>query len=266
MIRASEGYPAHLLGSILLSILGCSCGISVAPDTGAAGRGGSRPAADGSAGQASSPARTPGAGSDVRSTTDRSSGGAGKPETAAAGPAAAPASRAGAPAVEAAGAPADAADAGTAGPDDETQWIIDNGFGSFHFAVQCVSVGDDGSREEGEPLPVGGGYQLECETASSIGAATTEFLNASDERYCVLGSLSEALGESKHPCLTHVEITSSPDDGPWTLVASGDQPCQISRAASAFGKTWPLWVNASYDTEKISPAVDGSTCDELFDL
>lgn len=160
-----------------------------------------------------------------------------------------------------------ALDEGTSNPDDDEDLaaVKNGGFGTIAFATTCVSKGDDGSTIDGDSLPVGGGRWLECSTWSSLHRATMSVLSSKDDEWCALGQAS-AYHASGDPRLS-VVITSTPDDGPWTLKAThdGDQ-IQITKVEASGALTWPLWVDASYTTTQLVAGVAGKTCDEVLGL
>src|SRR5688572_28856017 len=48
-------------------------------------------------------------------------------------------------------------------PDDEdVKWAVENGWESFAFMDECVSIGADGKKVTEAPLPVGNGAHVEC--------------------------------------------------------------------------------------------------------
>jgi len=150
--------------------------------------------------------------------------------------------------------------------DDNVVFIQQDGFQTTYFAQECRAIGADGAVIEGEPLPVGGGNILECVT-SVIGAlATTDFLASTDERWCALGAL-DTFSTGGDPSLD-IQVADSPDDAPWTLIASHEgEPIEIGRVAVFGGATaWPLWVDTHYAVIDVAPNPTGQLCDTLFGL
>lgn len=152
------------------------------------------------------------------------------------------------------------------GDDDPVQWIIENGFSSIHFMERCVSIGPNGEQINGEPLPVGDGYWLWCNTYSQIAYDATEVQANDGSRYCVLGSLisSTAGGDDR----LSIAIADDGTRGRASLSASASEPIWIS-LVSAFGgaQAWPLWLSSDYATQQLVPAAnDGRTCKQVFGL
>jgi hypothetical protein len=148
--------------------------------------------------------------------------------------------------------------------DDNLQFVKQHGFGGIVFVNDCVSVGDDGSVVQGDPLPVGGGRHLECTTALRVDTGTTGLQSMADEPWCALGHLvsHNLTGDSR---LT-LSVASAPEDGPWSLIATAAEPIEIHSVGAFGGLTWPLTVNATYETTDMQPEVPGQRCDEMYGL
>jgi hypothetical protein len=65
-----------------------------------------------------------------------------------------------------------------------------------------------------------------------------------------------------------VTVASAPDGEAWTLKATHDgDAISITPIAGPFGSTmWPVWLETTYATTQMKPAVDGQSCDETFGL
>lgn len=150
--------------------------------------------------------------------------------------------------------------------DADLQFLLDNGFESFFFAQTCRSIGADGDVVDGEPLPVGGGRELECETVSLGHAQTTDAQASTGERFCALGQVTSIAGDGD-PRLD-VSIASSPDGAPWTLIGTHDgEEISIGRITGPGGATaWPLWAVARFDVVELRPNPTALLCDEVFGL
>lgn len=150
--------------------------------------------------------------------------------------------------------------------DEELQFLLDNGFESLIFAQTCRSVGAAGDVIDGEPLPVGGGRQLECETADVGHLQTIDTLSSTGERFCALGRVSSFEGDGD-PRLA-VSVVSSPDGAPWVLVGTHDgEEISISRISGPGGGTaWPLWADVLFDVIEVQPNPSGQLCDDVFGL
>jgi hypothetical protein len=160
--------------------------------------------------------------------------------------------------------PAEATD--EPGEDEDLAFLRQDGFQTFHFALDCLSVAADGSSIGGEPLPVGGGRSLECVTESMGSLSTVDALSSTGERFCALGQMDSFQGDGD-PSLT-VSVASAPEGAPWTLVGTheGDE-IQIGKVASFGGGTaWPLWVDTHYAVIDIAPNPSGQLCDQAFGL
>jgi hypothetical protein len=150
--------------------------------------------------------------------------------------------------------------------DENVVFIQQDGFQTTYFAVDCRSLGADGSVIEGvDPLPVGGGSVLECVTGAIGALATQDFLSSTDERWCALGAIDTAT-PSGDPRLL-VEIADAPDDAPWTLLGTVEgEPIELG-TVSVFGATaWPLWVETHYAVIEVAPNPTGQLCDLAFGL
>jgi hypothetical protein len=150
--------------------------------------------------------------------------------------------------------------------DEELQFLLDNGFESFIFAQTCRSVGAAGDVIDGEPLPVGGGRQLECETADVGHLQTIDTLSSTGERFCALGQVSSFEGGGD-PRLA-VSVASTPDGAPWVLVGTHDgEEISISRISGPGGGTaWPLWADVLFDVIEVQPNPSAELCDDVFGL
>jgi hypothetical protein len=150
--------------------------------------------------------------------------------------------------------------------DEDLQFLLDNGFESFIFAQTCRSIGAAGDGIDGEPLPVGGGRQLECETATVGHLQTIDTLASTGERFCALGQVSSIEGDGD-PRLA-VSVASSPDGAPWGLVGTHDgEEITIGRITGPGGGTaWPLWADAIFDVIALQPNPTAQLCDDVFGL
>jgi hypothetical protein len=150
--------------------------------------------------------------------------------------------------------------------DEELQFLLDNGFESFIFAQTCRSIGPDGDVIDGEPLPVGGGRQLECETSDVGHLQTIDTQSSTGERFCALGQVSSFQGDGD-PRLS-VSVASSPDGAPWVLVGTHDgDEISISRISGPGGGTaWPLWADVLFDAIEVQPNPTARLCDDVFGL
>jgi hypothetical protein len=104
--------------------------------------------------------------------------------------------------------------------DVDLQFALDNGFQSFLFAQTCLSVGADGSVLEGDPLPVGGGRQLECETAPIAYLKTIDIQASTGEPFCALGLVSSFVGDGD--ARLAVSVASAPDGAPRVHIGTSD--------------------------------------------
>lgn len=149
--------------------------------------------------------------------------------------------------------------------DVDLQFALDNGFESFLFAQTCLSVGEDGSVIEGDPVPVGGGRQLECETAPIFYLQAIDVQASTGEPFCALGQMSSyfADGDSR----LSVNVESAPDGAPWVLVGTSFEEISVGTVAGfAGGVVWPLWVDARFDVIELSPNPARELCDDVFGL
>jgi len=149
--------------------------------------------------------------------------------------------------------------------DVDLQFALDNGFESFLFAQTCLSVGEDGSVIEGDPVPVGGGRQLECETAPISYLQTVDVQASTGEPFCALGQVSSyfADGDSR----LSVDVVSAPDGAPWVLVGTSDEEISVGTVTGfGGGVAWPLWVDALFDVIELQPNPAGELCDDVFGL
>jgi hypothetical protein len=148
--------------------------------------------------------------------------------------------------------------------DEDLKWVKEHGFESTLFMATCVSVGEDGSTIDTAPLPVGGGRHLECTSYAAVSKASTGASSVDGEHWCVLGAVdsSRTGGDPR----LHVQITSTPDSGPWSVIATSDQPIEIDMVHSNFGDAWPVWIIAAYKTLDLQPEQEGKSCEELFGL
>jgi hypothetical protein len=151
-------------------------------------------------------------------------------------------------------------------PDDDEnlQWVKDNGFESTHFMKSCVSRGDDGSVIDTAPLPVGGGFQLECVTFDAPARDVTMTVGSDDAHWCVLGEVTSQHGGGDKRLA--FQLLDTPADGPWTLRATAREAIDISTVEGFGATTWPVWVVADYRTVDLTPEQEGKTCAELFGL
>jgi hypothetical protein len=150
--------------------------------------------------------------------------------------------------------------------DEDLQFLLDNGFESFIFAQTCRSVGAAGDVIEGEPLPVGGGRQLECETDPVGFLQAIDTLSSTGERFCALGQVSTITGSSPDSRLS-VNVVSTPDGAPWTLVGTHDgEEISIARVSAFGGLAWPLIADVVFDVTDVQPNPAGQLCDDVFGI
>lgn len=150
--------------------------------------------------------------------------------------------------------------------DPDIQFIVDDGFNTFLFAQTCRSIGPGGDVIDVEPLPVGGGRELECETAAFGHLQAIDALSSTDELFCILGELSSVSGENVDPRLS-VSVVSTPDGAPWVLSASSQEEITISRVGGPAGGTaFPLAADALFDVIEVQPNPDAQLCSSLFGL
>jgi hypothetical protein len=152
------------------------------------------------------------------------------------------------------------------GEDEDILFLRQNGFETFHFALDCRSVGEDGSVIGGDPLPVGNGRSLQCETETLGSLSTVDALSSTGERFCALGQMDSFFGDGS-PDLT-VSIASSPEGAPWSLVGTHDgDEIEVGKVAGPGGASaWPLWVDAHYAVIDVQPNPTAQLCDQLFGL
>jgi hypothetical protein len=150
--------------------------------------------------------------------------------------------------------------------DVDLQFALDNGSQSFLFAQTCRSVGLDGSVIDGDPLPVGSGRQLECETAPIGHLQTIDLQASTGEPFCALAQLGSFVGDGD-PRLT-VDVASAPDGAPWVLVGTSDGGEISVGTVTGFagGVAWPLWVDALFDVIELQPNPNRAFCDGVFGL
>ena len=151
--------------------------------------------------------------------------------------------------------------------DANLKWFKYNGFAAWIFAGTCVSKKDGEPTIEVAPLPVGGGRRLECTTAISPTRVTKDILTVNTrDRWCGVGNMTsyKPWGDSA----LKVSVTSSPDSGPWTLVATHDgEPIMIDMVeAAGLGFAWPVGVHVTYTTTDLKPNPNTAPCDQLFGL
>jgi hypothetical protein len=150
--------------------------------------------------------------------------------------------------------------------DEDLQFLLDNGFESFIFAQTCRSVGAAGDVIDGEPLPVGGGRQLECETDPVGFLQAIDTLTSTGERFCALGQVSTITGSSPDSRLA-VNVVSTPDGAPWSLVGTHDgDEISIGRVSAFGGFAWPLIAEVLFDVVDVQPNPTGQLCDDVFGL
>lgn len=150
--------------------------------------------------------------------------------------------------------------------DEDLQFLLDNGFESFIFAQTCRSVGDDGSVIDVEPLPVGNGRHLECETEPARLLQTIDTLSSTGERFCAIGQVVSVTGGGDDRL--SVSVVSTPDGGPWSLLGTREgEEITISRVTGPGGGTaFPLIADAIFDVFDIQPNPDALLCDQVFGL
>jgi hypothetical protein len=150
--------------------------------------------------------------------------------------------------------------------DPELQFLLDNGFESFFFAQTCRSIGPDGDVIDVEPLPVGGGRQLECETAPIGNLDAIDALSSTGERFCALGQVSSFSGGIIDPRLS-VEVASAPDGAPWTLIGTSEEEITISKITGPGGGTaFPLAADVLFDVIDVQPNPTAELCTTLFGI
>jgi hypothetical protein len=150
--------------------------------------------------------------------------------------------------------------------DEDLQFLLDNGFESFIFAQTCRSVGAAGDVIDGEPLPVGGGRQLECETDPVSFLQTIDTLASTGERFCALGQVSSITGGSPDARLS-VNVVSTPDGAPWSLVGTHDgEEISIGRVSAFGGFAWPLIAEVVFDVVDVQPNPTAQLCDDVFGI
>jgi hypothetical protein len=146
--------------------------------------------------------------------------------------------------------------------------LIQNGFSSMWYVGTCVSEKDGAPTLTGDPLPVGGGRHLACQTRRSPTRGTAIFSNDTKpaKEWCLLGE-SLSFKTDGHPKLT-ISVTSTPADKPWTVIGTHDgDEISISTGQSFGGKTWPLFINVAYKTLEIRRLPPGTrNCEEVFGL
>ncbi|MEY2937061.1 MAG: hypothetical protein RL033_7810 [Pseudomonadota bacterium] len=151
--------------------------------------------------------------------------------------------------------------------DEDIAFLRENGFQTFHFAVTCSSVAEDGSRiEDADPLPVGNGRVLECVTGDLGFLSAIDAVSSTGERFCALGEVESFRGDGDDR-LT-VEVTDTPETGPWTLVGTheGEEISIGTVAGFGGGRAWPIWVDTIYSVIEVSPNPSGQLCTEFFGL
>lgn len=79
--------------------------------------------------------------------------------------------------------------------DFDLAFLAQDGFESVHFAVACHSVDPNGARLDEEPLWVGEGDSLECETANLRSQSTQIVFSSANELFCVLGVMDTFYGD-----------------------------------------------------------------------
>ena len=152
------------------------------------------------------------------------------------------------------------------GLDPDIQFIVDDGFEGVAFAQRCRSVGPGGDVIEAEPLPVGGGRQLVCETEVFRHLQVIDAVASTDELFCVLGQLASITGENIDPRLS-VNVVSAPDGAPWVLVATSQEAITISRVGGPGGGTaFPLGARASFDVIEVRSNPARQPCASLVGL
>jgi hypothetical protein len=151
--------------------------------------------------------------------------------------------------------------------DEELQFLLDNGFETFFFAQTCRSVGAGGDVIEGEPLPVGGGRQLECETDPVGFLQAIDTLSSTGERFCALGQIATITGSSPDSRLS-VNVVDTPDGAPWSLVGTSadGQEISIGRVSAFGGFAFPLIAEVLVDVVEVRPNPTAQLCDDVFGI
>ena len=148
--------------------------------------------------------------------------------------------------------------------DPDVRWIEEHGFDSVLFMERCMSVDAWGREYVGNPLPVGGGWKMDCSSYNSTHWWVTQMQGSDGTLYCVLGELAELNvdGDSR----LSIDITDDGEHGPAQLEATASEPVNIT-PVTAFGvaNVWPLWLDAHYDTvDIVRDPRDGRACPQLF--
>lgn len=151
--------------------------------------------------------------------------------------------------------------------DEELQFLLDNGFETIFFAQTCRSVGAGGDVIEGDPLPVGGGRQLECETDPIGFLQSIDTLSSTGERFCALGQIASITGTSPDSRLS-VNVVDAPDGAPWSLVGTsvGDEEISIGRVSAFGGFAFPLLADVVFDVIEVQPNPSAQLCDDVFGI
>jgi len=151
--------------------------------------------------------------------------------------------------------------------DEDLQFLLDNGFETIFFAQTCRSVGAAGDVIEGDPLPVGGGRQLECETDPIGFLQSIDTLSSTGERFCALGQIASITGTSPDSRLS-VNVVDTPDGAPWSLVGTSvdDQEISIGRVSAFGGFAFPLLADVVFDVIEVQPNPSAQLCDDVFGI
>ena len=151
--------------------------------------------------------------------------------------------------------------------DEELQFLLDNGFETIFFAQTCRSVGAAGDVIEGDPLPVGGGRQLECETDPIGFLQAIDTLSSTGERFCALGQIASITGTSPDSRLS-VNVVDTPDGAPWSPVGTSvdDQEISIGRVSAFGGFAFPLLADVVFDVIEVQPNPSAQLCDDVFGI
>ena len=148
--------------------------------------------------------------------------------------------------------------------DEDVRWVEEHGFDATLFMERCLSVDAYGQQVTSEPLPVGGGWKIECSGYNSTGSSVIEIQGRDNAFYCVLGELDDLdVGGDER---LSIRITDAGEHGPAQLEATSREPLNIYTVA-AFGgaRVWPLWLTAHYDTiDVVRDPLDGRSCAQIF--
>jgi hypothetical protein len=142
--------------------------------------------------------------------------------------------------------------------DGDIQFMLDNGANTIFFAQTCRSIGPDGEVIDVEPLPVGGGFVLECETVPVAHLQGFARQSSTGENFCGRGQLFSFVAKNVDPRLS-VSVASSPDGAPWVLVGTSEEEITITKVTNSDGLTiFPMATDAFFDVSDVQPNPTGS--------